>query len=129
VRRSPSDLHYQERKLIVKDFPVGIDPDVFKRSIASEETKKEMNFLTQAFCGRKVLLGVDRLDYIKGIPQKLRAFDKFLDAHPEWIEKLLLVQIAIPTRSEVSDYKALRSEVEELVGMVNGKHGIYIHYS
>jgi trehalose-6-phosphate synthase len=115
--------------LVVKDFPVGIDPVVFKRSIASEETKKEINFLTQAFRGRKVLLGVDRLDYIKGIPQKLRAFDKFLDAHPEWIEKLLLVQIAIPTRSEVSDYKALRGEVEELVGKVSSKHGMYGHYS
>lgn len=124
VRRSPSDLHYHERKLVVKEFPVGIDPDVFKKSVSSEETKREMESLEHIFRGCKILLGVDRLDYIKGIPQKLKAYDRFLHDHPEWIEKLVLVQLAIPTRSDVSDYRAIRSEVEELVGNINGKHGM-----
>ena len=110
--------------MIVKEFPVGIDPDALKKSISSEETKREMASLEQVFRGCKILLGVDRLDYIKGIPQKLSAFDRFLHDHQEWIGKLVLVQVAIPTRSDVSDYKAVRSEVEELVGNINGKHGM-----
>lgn len=53
----------------------------------------------------QVMLGVDRLDMIKGIPQKLLAFEKFLDEHPEWSDKVLLVQIAVPSRTEVPEYQ------------------------
>ena len=70
--------------------------------------------------GRKVMLGVDRLDIIKGIPQKLLAFEKFLDEHPEWHEKVLLVQIAVPSRVDVPEYQQLRSTVHEIVGRING---------
>ena len=124
MRRSPSDLHYHDRKLIVGDFPIGIAPDDFKDSIVSETTQGMIKQLYHAFHGTKIILGVDRLDYTKGIPQKLRAFDKFLTDHPEWTEKAVLVQLAIPTRSEVEEYKVYREQVEQMVGMINGKHGM-----
>jgi trehalose 6-phosphate synthase len=108
----------------VGDFPIGIAPDDFKDSIVSETTQGMIKQLYHAFHGTKIILGVDRLDYTKGIPQKLRAFDKFLTDHPEWTEKAVLVQLAIPTRSEVEEYKVYREQVEQMVGMINGKHGM-----
>lgn len=69
------------------------------------------------------MLGVDRLDMIKGIPQKLLAFEKFLEEHKEWREKVVLVQIAVPSRTEIPEYVKLRSMVHEMVGRINGKYG------
>lgn len=57
----------------------------------------------------QIMLGVDRLDMIKGIPQKLLAFEKFLEEHPEWRDKVLLVQIAVPTRGDVPEYQVQTS--------------------
>jgi len=68
--------------------------------------------LRQRFQGRKVMLGVDRLDMIKGIPQKLLGFEKFLSEHPEWRDRVLLVQIAVPTRTDVPEYQRLTSQVD-----------------
>ena len=123
VERSPSDLHYEGRHLIVHSFPIGIDPAEFKQKLESEATRKEIKILEEEFKGKKVLIGVDRLDYIKGIPQKLLAFDKFLTENPEWVGKVVLIQLAIPTRPTVEEYIKLRREVESLVGNINGKHG------
>jgi trehalose 6-phosphate synthase len=123
VERSPSDLHYEGRKLIVHSFPIGIDPAEFREKLESEATQNEISALEKEFKGKKVLIGVDRLDYIKGIPQKLLAFDKFLSDNPDWIGKVVLIQLAIPTRPNVEAYIKLRREVESLVGNINGKHG------
>jgi len=71
------------------------------------------------FCGVQIMLGVDRLDMIKGIPQKLLAFEKFLEEHPEWRDKVLLVQIAVPTRGDVPEYQ-VRELVCELAGGQEG---------
>lgn len=64
--------------------------------------------MTAAVGAGQVMLGVDRLDMIKGIPQKLLAFEKFLEEHPEWRDKVLLVQIAVPSRTDVPEYQARR---------------------
>ena len=69
------------------------------------------------------MVGVDRLDYVKGLPQKLRAMEVLLTNHPELVESVVLVQIAIPTRGEVEEYQNLRVLVNELVGRINGKFG------
>lgn len=69
------------------------------------------------------MVGVDRLDYVKGLPQKLRALEVLLTNHPELVGSVVLVQIAIPTRGEVEEYQNLRVLVNELVGRINGKFG------
>lgn len=120
---SPNDLHYEGRKVIVHGFPIGIEPDEFKERLAAEETQNELARLEKDFGGQKVIVGVDRLDYIKGIPQKLKAFDRFLSDNPDWLGKVALIQLAIPTRSDVTTYQKLREEVERLIGHINGKHG------
>lgn len=73
-----------------------------------------------------MIVGVDRLDYIKGVPQKLHALEVFLTEHPEWIGKVVLVQVAVPSRQDVEEYQNLRAVVNELVGRINGKFGMYI---
>ena len=69
----------------------------------------------------KVITGVDRLDYIKGLPQKLRAFEHFLQDNPEMADKVVLIQVAVPSREDVKEYKELEAEVCEMVGRINGK--------
>lgn len=123
VAKSPRDLHWDGRRVIVHGFPLGIEADEWRDKLHSEPAQTELASLQEEFKGRKILLGVDRLDYIKGIPQKLMAFDRFLTDHPEWVGKVVLVQLAIPTRGEVLEYRLLREQVERLVGHVNGKHG------
>jgi trehalose 6-phosphate synthase len=79
--------------------------------------------LERKFEGVKLIVGVDRLDYIKGVPQKLHALEVFLTEHPEWIGKVVLVQVAVPSRQDVEEYQNLRAVVNELVGRINGKFG------
>ncbi|CAK7350328.1 unnamed protein product [Dovyalis caffra] len=69
------------------------------------------------------MLGVDRLDMIKGIPQKILAFEEFLEENPEWRDKVVLLQIAVPTRTDVPEYQKLSSQVHEIVGRINGRFG------
>ena len=69
----------------------------------------------------KLILSIDRLDYSKGIANRIRAFEYFLDRHPEYIEKVRLVMLAVPSRSNVPQYQRLKREIDELVGRINGK--------
>src|SRR5690606_2512238 len=70
---------------------------------------------------------VDRLDYTKGIPLKLLAFEELLESHPEWRENVVLVQVAAPTRTGVEEYQQLKREVDELVGRINGRFSTSSH--
>ena len=90
----------------------------------SEESREHLSKLNSCFDEKLLILGVDRLDYIKGIPLKIAAFSTFLETHKEYIGRVVLVQIAIPTRTQVDKYRELKSIVDELVGSVNGKYGI-----
>jgi trehalose 6-phosphate synthase/phosphatase len=104
--------------------PIGIDPQPFIDASTRNETVVEKIFEIREQYGtdRKIILGVDRLDYMKGIQHKLQAFEKFLDNHPEWAGNCVLVQLAVPSRSECKDYQRLRKTVHELVGQLCGKH-------
>jgi trehalose 6-phosphate synthase len=101
----------------VRVIPVGIDPDRFAAD-AAQGNGDEL-----ALGDRKLILGVDRLDYSKGIPERLEAFSHLLDRFPEWRNRVSFVQISVPTRSDVPEYGELRSRVEALVGRINGAHG------
>lgn len=104
-------------------FPIGIDPERFTAALDAPAVQGHVAKLLHRYAGRKVMLGVDRLDVIKGIPQKLLAFEKFLQEHPEWRDRVLLVQIAVPSRTDVPEYQRLRSMVHEIVGRINGAFG------
>merc|ERR1719215_391683 len=102
--------------------PIGISPDDFLDALEKDEVKMQIEKLREQYGDRKVILGVDRLDYMKGIPHKLMAFGQFLDKHPEWADKCVLVQLAVPSRRDVPEYQRLQRQVHELVGQVCGRH-------
>ncbi|KAL1224159.1 putative alpha,alpha-trehalose-phosphate synthase [UDP-forming] 2 [Cardamine amara subsp. amara] len=113
----------QGRVTRVAVFPIGIDPDRFIRTCKLPEVIQQMNELKERFSGKKVILGVDRLDMIKGIPQKYLGFEKFLEENPNWRHKVVLVQIAVPTRNGVPEYQKVKTQVHGLVGRINGRFG------
>ena len=89
----------------VDAFPIGIDPERFRFALHSSKVRERIAELQQQFEGQALLLGIDRVDYIKGIPQKLLAMEALLQAHPEMVGKVALLQIAVPTRTEVPEYQ------------------------
>jgi len=116
----------------VDAFPIGIDPQRFERGVESPKVRARIAELQAQFDGMQVLLGVDRLDYIKGIPQKLLAIESLLEQHPEMVGKVCLLQIAVPTRTDVPEYQKLRATAHRIVGRINGRFGsvgyVPIHY-
>ena len=103
---------------------VGIDPARFAEAAATPPSESsELGSFDPMLRGRKLILGVDRLDYSKGIPERLEAFARLLERFPEWRGKVSFVQVSVPTRSEVPEYAELRSRVEHLVGRINGAFG------
>ncbi|MDX2091560.1 MAG: trehalose-phosphatase [Kofleriaceae bacterium] len=100
-------------------LPIGVDPAHFTGASGSQHVAG-----LQAVLGpRKLVLGVDRLDYSKGIPARLAAFARMLEVYPELRRRVGFVQISVPSREEVPEYARLREEVEELVGRINGRFG------
>jgi trehalose 6-phosphate synthase len=95
-------------------FPVGIDPAEFSGPAAIEQNDNPD--LTR-------IIGIDRLDYTKGLPQKFRAFGKFLEENPEYRKRIVLSQFAPPTRESVEAYADIKSELESLSGSINGRYG------
>ncbi|EON97334.1 putative glycosyltransferase family 20 protein [Phaeoacremonium minimum UCRPA7] len=120
---TPNGVDFNGNFVTVGAFPIGIDPDKFVEGLKKPTVQKRIEALTKKFDGVKLIVGVDRLDYIKGVPQKLHALEVFLTEHPEWIGKIVLVQVAVPSRQDVEEYQNLRAVVNELVGRINGKFG------
>jgi trehalose 6-phosphate synthase/phosphatase len=105
-------------------FPVGIDfREVSERAELPGVTERAAA-LSAAHAGRKIVLGVDRLDRSKGLPEKLRAFAELLERRPELREKVSLVQVVVPARESLPRHVALRAEVEQRVGEINGRFGV-----
>ncbi|SCV73512.1 BQ2448_7438 [Microbotryum intermedium] len=111
------------RHATVGTFPIGIEPSTFFDCLSRDSVVQRIAALRRRFEGVKIIVGVDRLDYIKGVPQKFLAMEEFLDDHPEWIGKVVLVQVAVPSRQDVEEYQNLRASVNELVGRINGRFG------
>ncbi|XP_058088908.1 alpha,alpha-trehalose-phosphate synthase [UDP-forming] 1-like isoform X2 [Magnolia sinica] len=120
---TPEGVEDQGKLTRVAAFPIGIDSDRFIRALELPQVQAHIKELKERFAGRKVMLGVDRLDMIKGIPQKILAFEKFLEENPHWRDKVVLLQIAVPTRTDVPEYQKLTSQVHEIVGRINGRFG------
>lgn len=123
LEASPKGIKMKGHFANVGIFPIGIDPSAFSNALKTASVNERIAELEERFEGKRVLLGVDRLDYIKGVPHKLMAIENLLSRHPEWKDKIVLVQIGVPSRTEVDEYKKLISQTNELVGRINGKYG------
>ena len=102
-------------------LPIGVDPLAFPRQVG--DIDRDIAGLTAALGERKLILGVDRLDYAKGIPERLLAFERLLELSSSWRGKVTFVQVSVPSRAEVPEYAELRQQVEKLVGRINGRFG------
>ena len=120
------------RNVSIGVFPMGIDVPLFERLAASPDLPERVSALRRAQNVERLILGVDRLDYTKGIPRKLLAMERLLERSPQYRGKVRLLQIAVPSRENVAEYKTLRADVEGLVGRINGSsgslHDAPIHY-
>ncbi|HVF51449.1 MAG TPA: bifunctional alpha,alpha-trehalose-phosphate synthase (UDP-forming)/trehalose-phosphatase [Pyrinomonadaceae bacterium] len=104
--------------------PIGLAPEHFTKLLTTDEpTKQRLAELRESFKGQQILLAVDRLDYTKGIPHRLRTFRRLLAEHEELRRRVTLIQVAVPSREVIPMYKELRQEVDELVGIINGEYG------
>jgi len=110
---------------VVRPFPISLDIDAISELAMSEATTARMAELRHqlGLSRQRVVLGVDRVDYTKGIAERLRAIDRMLGSHPEYIGKLRFVQIASPSRTRLPGYQAIGKEIEQLVEEINWKYG------
>lgn len=102
-------------------FPIGIDFDDFAQRAATEGVGERVEELKRELDHCRVVLGVDRLDYSKGLLHRLRAFEKGLETHPQMREQVVLFQLVVPSRENVPAYRRLKEEFDELVGRINGR--------
>ncbi|MEF7614918.1 trehalose-6-phosphate synthase [Aquincola sp. MAHUQ-54] len=104
-------------------FPIGIDVDEFRGLAESPESRETEATLKAQYAHRRLLVGIDRLDYSKGLPRRLKAFRELLANYPENRNSATLIQIASPTRESVDAYADIRRELESLAGEINGNYG------
>jgi trehalose 6-phosphate synthase/phosphatase len=106
----------------VDAFPIGIDYDKFNNAAKdSKEVKVEKQKVISTLQGKKLIFSVDRLDYSKGLLQRLEAFECFLDAYPVWKEKIVFNMVVIPSRDTIPQYQNMKREIDMAVGRINGK--------
>jgi trehalose 6-phosphate synthase/phosphatase len=116
-------FQHNQRLISVDTFPMGIDYDRYAGALATPEIRRRMEEAAQKMPGLRIILSVDRLDYTKGIVQRLKAYDLFLTHSPQYRNQVQLLLIVVPSRTRVPRYLALKKEVEELVGGINGRYG------
>ena len=119
------------REVVVDTFPMGIDYAKFhqaaqthlaQKQAEKSELKIQLDAHIKSTDDSKLILSIDRLDYTKGVVNRIKAFDLFLEKYPEYLEKVRLVMLTVPSRSDVPEYKRLKKETDEVVGRINGKH-------
>ncbi len=111
-----------QRKLKVKCYPIGIDVDAFASMATTPEAAERIRHLRRGTISHHVI-GVDRLDYSKGLPDRFRSFRRFLEMFPDHRKTTVMMQIAPPTREELTAYSEIRTELEQLSGAINGAFG------
>lgn len=123
-------ISHDSREIAVNTFPMGIDYEKFHNAAKTHERlkksqesnlKKQLDLHKKSSQKGKLILSIDRLDYTKGIINRVKAFEIFLEKYPQYLGKVRLVMLTVPSRSDVSDYKNLKKETDELVGRINGK--------
>ena len=121
VRVEGGTVVLARRRVRTAAHPISIDAGVLRKDARSDTTERSLRRLRAQFGGRRILLGVDRLDYTKGIIERLRAIELLLEERRDLRGRVAFLQIAVPSRGEIREYRELRRDVEELVGRINGR--------
>jgi trehalose-6-phosphate synthase len=109
------------RRVKVAGFPIGIDAEKIESLANSPPVERKVKQIRDRLGAQLLILAVDRLDYSKGILERLRALERFYERHPERRGKVVFVQIAVPSRARVEEYRAIKRSIEEAVGRINGR--------
>ncbi|MGH2735109.1 MAG: alpha,alpha-trehalose-phosphate synthase (UDP-forming) [Actinomycetota bacterium] len=141
VGRTLDDVTVRGKKIEMADGrmvatsanPISIDAHDFAEAARSNEVEQELGRLRKQFSGRRVLVGVDRLDYTKGIRHRLQAIELLLERRSDLRTRLVFLQIAVPSRGSVSEYRDLRADIEQMIGRINGRftepgEDVPVHY-
>jgi len=122
VNASSNVLNSKERQVIVEAFPMGIDFDKFNELAQSTLVTTEINNFEESHKDLITILSIDRLDYSKGIFERLQAFELLLQTYPAYLEKISLYMVVVPSRDTVAQYKELKEQIDQLVGKINAKY-------
>jgi trehalose 6-phosphate synthase/phosphatase len=114
-------IRFEDRKIRAGNFPIGIDFESFENDAKSEAVAHRSQQLRARFPDCQLILGSDRLDYSKGIPERLRAFRDALERYPELRGRVVLIQIVVPSRVEIPRYHEFKGRIDRLVGDINGR--------
>jgi trehalose 6-phosphate synthase/phosphatase len=117
------EVMFNNRMVKVDSFPMGIDYQKYSSAVKSRGVKIERRKLEKTFGRLKLILSIDRQDYSKGILNRMVGYELFLDRYPEWKEKVTMMMVVVPSRIGVEHYQVTKSQIDELVGRINGKHG------
>lgn len=123
-QRQMGRILLDRREVRVDAFPIGIDFERFHGTAATAKVLRETELIRRKLVPQKAILSVDRLDYTKGIAKRLRAYERFLELHPEWHQNVILLLLVVPSRIGVDRYQDMRREIDELVGHINGRFGV-----
>ena len=122
VNSSANILNSNERQIVVEAFPMGIDFEKFSNLIAFNDVQREVEYFRAGKEDMKVILSIDRLDYSKGILERLKALELLLQTHPEYINKIELYMIVVPSRDTVPQYRDLKEQIDQFVGNLNARY-------
>ncbi len=120
---SMGKLNMEDRMVKAETFPMGINFQKFFDMASSNEVAKEKNNLKNMLSNHKVVLSIDRLDYTKGIINRLEGYENFLANNPKWLGKVVLMMVVVPSRIGVEHYRMMKKQIDEQVGKINGKFG------
>jgi trehalose 6-phosphate synthase/phosphatase len=136
IEPGPDSVDYDDRTIGVGVHPIGIDIASFRASMRDPATGPVEAELDERYGNRKLVLGIERLDYTKGIPQKLDAFERLLELDPDQADEVTMLQVLVPSRLESAEYRAKRDEIEMRIAHINGRFSrlghspvAYVHQS
>ncbi len=115
-------VRLNNRFVHVINLPISIDYNHFSSYASKKETIELENKIKKSLKNIRIVLSVERLDYTKGIKERIRAIDYFFETYPEYKRKIIFLQIAVPSRSKIEEYITLKKEIDELTGKINGKY-------
>ncbi len=120
-----NEILIDDRTVTVNAFPMGIDYEKYKKLSCDKATEKVAERIHELVGDRKLMISIDRLDYSKGILHRMRAYDRFLNQHPEFREKVVFIQLIVPSRDTVQQYGMLKEEINQMVGDINTRYSTF----
>lgn len=112
---------YDDRIIHVREFPISIDYESFRKLGEKKEKSKFIKNIRSCSRNTRFILSVERLDYTKGLKERFRAIERFFDKYPDYRNKVVFIQVAVPTRTKIQEYERFKKDIDEMVGRINGK--------